>query len=77
MPDEKALKKWLVSICYRQFLMLLLKSNAVEESDAEPDEYGQEAQLLSASLKQRIAFSLVDMFGMQRNLRTPSVTASA
>lgn len=95
LRDENALRKWLVSICYRQFLMLLRKSNTLEESDEELDEYEQEAQLLSGSLplpeeevivadeikslqngcfmamvrklslKQRIAFSLVDMFGMQ------------
>lgn len=95
LKGEKALQKWLASICYRHFLMFLRKHNTVEESSEELAEYEQEANVLSASqplpeeevivsdeikslqkgcfmamvrklsLKQRIVFSLVDMFGMQ------------
>ncbi|MBP5284270.1 MAG: sigma-70 family RNA polymerase sigma factor [Treponema sp.] len=95
LKEEKALRKWLTSICYRHFLIFLRKSAPVEETLAEiealenmgaklpellpqPEEeviVADEikrlqngcfmAMVRKLSLKQRIAFSLIDMFGMQ------------
>lgn len=97
LKEEKALKKWLATICYNQFLMFIRKNGARirEETSTEIDELeklGTElpaclpqpeeevivadqikslqngcfmAMVRKLSLKQRIAFSLVDMFGIQ------------
>ncbi len=94
LKDETALRKWLSTICYRQFLMTVRKRGAAEELPSEIEELermGAElpealpqpeeevivadeikalqngcfmAMVRKLSLKQRIAFSLVDMFGM-------------
>lgn len=94
LREEQALQKWLMTICYRNFLMLLRARGVREETSAEMEEIEKEGNALSIAvpgpeeevivadeiralqngcfmamvrrltLKQRIAFSLVDMFGM-------------
>ena len=94
LKDEKALKNWLNSICYRHFLMFVRSRGVTEESDLELEELETAGKIMKKTfpqaeeevivadelknlqngcfmamvrkltLKQRIAFSLVDMFGM-------------
>ena len=52
LKDEKALKKWLASICYHQFLMFIRKNGAREETALEIDELENLGADLPESLPQ-------------------------
>lgn len=94
LKAEYALKKWLRTICYHQFLMDCRKQNRKLDLSGELDELEREGKVLAAAeaspeesvlveesirnlqngcfyamarkltLPQRIAFSMVDMFGL-------------
>ena len=52
LKDEKALKKWLASICYRHFLMFARSRGVTKESDLELEELETAGKILTEQFPQ-------------------------